>query len=385
MKNKRYYSFMETAVSAIISILMGLIVGGIVLTIAGYNPLGAYKVILEGIFAKPNYIVYTIIYATPLIMTGLSVAFSIKTGLLNIGAEGQYIIGSLVAVVLGAKLNLPTAIHIPVCIIGAMLAAGLWGGIAGVLRAKYNVNEVISTIMLNWVAFHLNNYIVTLPGIGKVGTNVTEYIKPTARIDLLFDWKVSEIGSVFRKAHPLIGDALRAPVNFGIILAIIIAVLVKLYLNRTTSGYALRVVGDNKNCAEYNGINITKSIILTMVICGMLAGAGGAFQVLGRTRNVAKLAVMEAYGFNGIAVALIAKNSAVGCVFSGLFFAALTYGGSKIQSVMGAPKEVVNIVIGTIIFFVAIPAVIPYIKKKLQYRKTMQQKDILKENTKGEK
>lgn len=356
--------WIKTLKFTILSIIIGLLVGAIVLTIAGYNPLEAYSVMFNGIFSQANYISYTIIYATPLILTGLSVAFSFKTGLFNIGAEGQYIIGSLVAALLGGYVNLPIYIHIPVCVLGAMIAAGLWGALAGYLKAKFSVNEVISTIMLNWIAFHLNNFIVTRPLIRREGVNITQFIKDTARIELVPLWKTSEAATVFRASHPIINDILRTPVNVGIILAILFAFAVRYLLNKTSLGYSLRVVGDNHNCAEYNGINVKRNIVIAMLICGMLAGAAGAFQVLGRTRNIAELAAMEGYGFNGIAVALIAGNSPIGCILSGLFFAALTYGGPKIQSSLGAPKEIINIVIGTIILFIAVPKLIIMIKEQ---------------------
>ena len=350
-----------------LSILLGLVVGAVVLAIAGYDPLEAYIIIIKGIFSQASFISFTIISATPLIMTGLSVAFSFRTGLFNIGAEGQYIVGSLTAALLGAYIRLPAIIHIPICLLGAMLAGGLWGAIAGILKARFSVNEVISTIMLNWIALYLNNFVVTLPFLRR-GNNVTEFIGNSARIDILPVWKVSEAGLAFREAHPIIGDVLRTPVNMGILLAITAAILIKFLLSRTTTGYCLRMVGDNINAAEYNGVDVRRNIVLAMFICGALAGAGGAFQVMGRTCNVAELQAMEGYGFNGIAVALIAANSPIGCVFSGLFFAALTYGGPKIQVSLGAPREVINIVIGTIILFMAMPKMIVMIKELIRRR-----------------
>ena len=349
-----------------LSIIIGLFVGAIVLAVSGYPPIQAYLVMLKGIFSQPSYLSYTVIYATPLILTGLSVAFSFQTGLFNIGAEGQYIIGSLTAALLGGYLHLPIAVHIPLCILGAILAGGLWGAFAGFLKARLSVNEVISTIMLNWIAFYLNNYIVTLPSIKREGLNVTQYIADTARIELFPIWKSGEAGLAFRAVHPFLNDLLRTHLNVGIAIAVIFAFLIKYLLERTSLGYSMRVVGDNVNAAEYNGIHVKRDIILSMLICGMLAGAAGGLQVLGRTRNVAELAAMESYGFNGISVALIAGNSPIGCIFSGLFFAMLTYGGPKIQSVMGAPREIINIVIGTIILFVAVPKLSEILRERFK-------------------
>ena len=147
-------------VVTIISILFGLLVGALTLLIAGFNPIEAYGVMFEGIFGSPKYISWTIVKLTPLILTGISVAFAFKTGLFNIGAEGQYIIGSLVATLVGYFLKLPIVIHAIVAILAGCLAAAIWGGIAGFLKAKFGINEVITTIMLNWTALYFSNYVV---------------------------------------------------------------------------------------------------------------------------------------------------------------------------------------------------------------------------------
>ena len=144
----------------LISIVLGLLFGALILLLIGYNPLTAYSVLLKGTFSKPKYISWTIIYATPIILTGLSVAFAFKTGLFNIGAEGQFIVGSLTAAVTGYFISLPPILHIPLVLILSLGAGALWGSISGYLKARYEVNEVISTIMLNWVALYLNNFVV---------------------------------------------------------------------------------------------------------------------------------------------------------------------------------------------------------------------------------
>ncbi len=342
----------------IISILMGFMVGALVLLIAGFNPADAYTAILKGIFSKPKYSSYVIIYSTPLIITGLSVAFALRTGLFNIGAEGQYIVGAMVAAMTGYFFHLPMVLHIIVCISLAAIAAALWGGLAGFIKARFGVHEVISTIMLNWIALYLSNWAVTLNAFGKQGTGKSFIIQETARIDLYGQWKITEAGIEFIRAHKILGDILKTPVNIGFIIAILLAVLMWYTLSKTTLGYELRAVGLNPHAAEYGGINVNKSIVTSMCIAGGLAGTAGALQVLGVSHRIAKLAVMEGYGFDGIAVSLIGNNTGIGSVFAGLLFGALKYGGSKIQNAVEAPTEVVNIMVGTIILFVAMPALI---------------------------
>lgn len=342
----------------LVSICLGFLVGGIILLVAGFNPFEAYWVILQGIFSRPKYVSYVIIYSTPLIITGLSVAFALRTGLFNIGAEGQYIMGALAAAAAGYYLELPMVLHVPAAIGLAMLAAAFWGGLAGYFKARFGVNEVISTIMLNWTALYISNWAVTIDSFGRQGTGKTYAIQPTAQIDLLGQWKRTPEGIAFLREHPMLWDILKSPVNLGFIFAILLAALVWYVLNRTTLGYELRAVGHNPQAAEAGGIDVKRSMVLSMFIAGGLAGAAGAFQVLGVSHRIATLAIMEGYGFDGIAVSLIGNNSGPGCVLAGLLFGALKYGGSKIQDVMGAPTEVINIMIGSIIFFVAMPKLI---------------------------
>ena len=342
----------------VISILMGLFIGAIILLAAGFNPLHAYGTIIVGIFGRWKYISYTIIRATPLILTGLSITFAFRTGLFNIGAEGQFIVGSVAAAAAGYFLHLPMVIHIPVIIISALVAAGMWGGIAGFLKAKFGVHEVISTIMLNWVALYLQNMLVYTKGFQKPGGETSYTIQNSGMITLLNDWKISDAGRVWFSNHPILNDLFKTPVNFGFLIALIAAFIVWFILKHTTLGYKLRAVGFNKNAAKYGGIDVKKNMIVAMTISGSLAGLAGAVQVMGVSHNVSLLAAMEGYGFDGIAVSLIGNSTAVGSVFAGLLFGALKYGGQKIQPIMGAPSEIVNIVIGIIVLFIAMPKLI---------------------------
>ncbi len=352
------------------SVLTGLLVGAVVLLISGYSPLRAYHVIIDGIFSKPSYIAYTVIYSTPLIMTGLSVAFAFRTGLFNIGAEGQFIMGALGAALAGAFFNLPPVLHAIVAALAGIAAAAVWGGIAGFLKARFGVNEVIATIMLNWTALYVNNFIVTLPAIKRPAATATAFILDSARIEILPLWKVSESGRAWRALHPFWHDIFRTPFNAGIVLALFLAFFCWWILNRTTLGYELRAVGHNADCSEHTGIDVKARMISSMAIAGGLAGAAGALHVLGWTRQVAELAAMEGLGFDGIAVALIGGGSPIGCIPAGLLFGALKYGGSKLQFALRAPIEVINIVIGSIVFFVAMPKLLRIIGRWLQRKKT---------------
>ena len=329
----------SNAFYTLISIVIGFVVGAILLSIAKINPLDAYKQLFNGVFGKPKFMVWCLIYAAPLIFTGLSVAFSFKTGVFNIGAEGQFVVGSLTACVLGILVKAPAVIHVPLCFIGAALAGGIWGAIVGVLKIKKGVNEVLSYIMFNWIAFYLSNFVVNLSIIHKDGGGeATKDIAATARI---------------LAPKSIIAATGASAANYGFILAIIFAVIVWFIINRTTLGFKLRAVGFSNTAAQYAGIDTGKSFLTAMAFSGALAGIGGAVQLMGMSGRNSQFSGQEGYGFQGITVALIASSNPIACIFAGIFYGAMKYGGGKL-SLVNAPAEVVDIIMGIIILFIAI-------------------------------
>ena len=329
----------SNAFYTLISIVIGFVVGAILLSIAKINPLDAYKQLFNGVFGKPKFMVWCLIYAAPLIFTGLSVAFSFKTGVFNIGAEGQFVVGSLTACVLGILIKAPAIIHVPLCFLGAALVGGIWGAIVGVLKIKKGVNEVLSYIMFNWVAFYLSNFVVNLSIIHKDGGGeATKDIAATARI---------------LAPKSIIAATGASAANYGFILAIIFAVIVWFIINRTTLGFKLRAVGFSNTAAQYAGIDTGKSFLTAMAFSGALAGIGGAVQLMGMSGRISQFSGQEGYGFQGITVALIASSNPIACIFAGIFYGAMKYGGGKL-SLVNAPAEVVDIIMGIIILFIAI-------------------------------
>lgn len=345
----------------ILAIVLGILIGSIILLISGTNPVEAYKVIFLGAFGKPKYISWTIVKAVPLILTGLSVAFAFNTGLFNIGAEGQYIVGSIGALVVGLLLDLPPVIHGLVALLVGALCGYLWGAIVGILKAKFQVNEVISSIMMNWIAFYLSNYLLSFPILRSIESDNSYPIKQSASIKIAGAWKMSESGRAYLAQHKFLKDILNPPINFGIIIAIIAALVVWYILKKTTLGYELRAVGFNEKAAEYGGIDINKSIVKSMGIAGILAGLAGAITVLGVSGDIGIMAAQEGYGFDGMAVALIAGNNPLGTIPAALLYAGLTYGGGKLTTI-GTYSEVVNIIIGIMILFIAMPKLLDMIK-----------------------
>lgn len=356
--------------ATLLAIFFGFIVGAIVLAIAGYNPIAAFGSLFRGIFSKPKYLFTMITQSTPIILTGLSVAFAFKTGLFNIGVEGQYIVGAITAGVLGYALHLPPALQIFVVITAAVLMAAIYGGFVGFLKARFGIHEVITCIMFNWIALYLNNYIVNIPSLKKPNTNSIYEIQHSTYTTILSSWKTSEGGLKWLSGHPIISEILlRTDFNIGFLIAVILVIAVTIFLYKTTKGFELRSVGFNRDAAEFAGINVKSNIIQSMIIAGAIAGLAGALQITGiEPHRISTLAAFENNGFNGLSVALIANSSPVGCLFAGLLFGGLLYGGSSIQSDIGAPSEIINIMIGTIVFFIALANVFPIIADKLKKR-----------------
>ena len=336
--NKKKSILESNVLYTIIAIIAGLLIGAVFLMIAGISPAVAYGKLFSSIFSKPKYLVWTLVYASPLIFTGLSVAFSFRTGVFNIGAEGQFVIGGLVACVLGIVLKLPAGLHAIVCLVAAAAAGCIWSLIVGILKVKRGIHEVLSFIMFNWIAFYLSNYVVNLPGIHRDSSEATQDVAASARL--------------------LMPEGLRSTLDcsnahWGIVLAVIAAVIIWVIIEKTTLGYKLKAVGFNSNGAEYVGIDANKSILTALGISGLLSGLGGAVQVLGMAGRLSQFAGQEGFGFEGITVALIGSSNPIGCIFSGLFYGAMKYGGSKL-SIVKAPSEVVDIIMGCIVLLIAI-------------------------------
>lgn len=348
---------MKKFLLSLMCVISGLLFGALVLKFSGISPLEAYKVMLAGAFSKPSSIAYIIIRSTPLILTGLSVAFAFRTGLFNIGSEGQFIMGALSAAYFGFVFHFNPWIQIPLVLGISVLVSALYGGLAGFMKARFGVHEVISTIMLNWIALYFSNYMVMLEGFHKANTETSEFIQPSTSLTFLENWKNSDAGIEWFSHHEFLSEFFRPPVNAGIFFAIIAVIVVWLILTKTSFGFKLKAVGLSPEAARYAGINVNKKMTQSMMIAGGLSGLAGATHVMGVSKNIAILAAHEGYGFDGIAVSLIGSNSPFGSAIAGFFLGALKYSGQKIQSALEAPSEVISIMIGAIIFFIAIPII----------------------------
>ncbi|WP_206460765.1 ABC transporter permease [Anaerovorax sp. IOR16] len=340
-------SFSRT-ISSIFSILIGLLFGFIILLVS--NPTQAvdgFLIILKGGFSTHAKGIGQVLYfATPLILTGLSVGFAFKTGLFNIGAPGQFIMGAFTAVYIGVKWTfLPAPWHWIVALLGATIVGGLWALIPGILKAYLNVHEVIATIMMNYIGMYLANFLVKsyiYDSKKALSMNVADTaVLPKAGLDKIFYNTMGTTKDL-------------STVNCGIFIAIIIAIIIYIILNKTTFGYELKACGFSQDASKYAGINDKRNLVTSMVISGMLAGLGGGLLYLsgGNGRRIKVVDVLAIEGFNGIPVALLALSNPIGTIFSAIFISYITQGGHYLQTLNFVP-EVIDIIIACIIYFSA--------------------------------
>jgi len=328
--------------SSVSAIVVGLFVGFLILLVSNaYQALGGFWAIISSGFSSMRELGQVLYFATPIIMTGLSVGFSSRTGLFNIGASGQFIVGAYAAILVGVRCDfLPGHLHWITALFAAMLAGALWGAIPGFFKAYFNVNEVISCIMTNYVGTYLVNFLITKTIFDSLKNQSMRVMDKANLPKLGFD-------KVFREGYSV------SSANSGIILAVFFAILIYIILEKTSFGYELKACGFNREAARYAGINERRSVILSMVIAGAMAGLGGAFLYLaGSGKGITVVDVLAPEGFNGIPVALLGLNNPIGIIFSGLLIAYLTVGGFNMQLYDFAP-QVIEIIIAVIIYFSA--------------------------------
>jgi len=374
---------LQSLLVPILAVFTALVIGAFIIAVSNAdvraawgnilsNPLGAlsitwltvrdaYVALFEGAFGSPARIIQAIgtlrssgesrellealrpfaeslVISTPYIFAGLAVALGFRGGLFNIGAEGQLFVGGLASAYVGYSISgLPWYIHLPLALLAGIVAGAIWGAIPGFLKARTGAHEVINTIMMNYVAFRLTDYLLQGgPMTRPDGLPITPEIKPSSYLPALFP-------------RPM-------RLHAGFFLALAVAALVYWFLWKTTHGFEIRMVGANPNAARYAGVRITRTTVLTMALSGALAGLAGANQVLGLDHRLVR-AFSTGYGFDSIALALLGNSHPVGVVLSSLLFGFLRGGAARMQSVAGVPVELIRVVQGMVIIFVAAPEI----------------------------
>ncbi len=373
----------DTILIPILAIFTALVVGGVIIAISTPQVLdawrkffqapweaikitfqtvwSAYVALVEGAFGSPSDVINgfrawsqtgdsvplvrslrpigeSLMLSTPYIFAGLAVALGFRGGLFNIGGEGQIFVGGLAAAYIGyAVKGLPFIIHLPLALLAAILAGAVWGAIPGFLKARFGAHEVINTIMMNYIAFRLADYLLQGPMARPDRLPITPYVLPSAQLPTLLPSPVR--------------------VHVGLFIALFIAWLVYWFLWKTPKGFEIRMVGANPRGARYAGIRIAVITVITMAISGALAGLAGANQVLGVEHRMVR-AFSSGYGFDSIALALLGNSHPVGVVLASLLFGFLRGGAAQMQAQTGVPIEIIKIIQGLIIIFVAAPEII---------------------------
>ncbi len=344
LANRLWSALRKSILMPLLAVLAALLVGALILYAFGYDPIKAYGLMWNGIFGSQRNFSEVLLKTTPLVFTGIAVAVAYSCGVWNIGAEGQFYLGAIFAAYVGVYWgHLPSAVLIPLVLIAGFIGGGLWAVIAGILKTWINVNEVVVTIMLNYVALGITSYLVTGPM--KEAKNLfpqTDMISEAAKLPRIW---------------------LPTRLHIGVILAVVLAVVVAIILYRTPLGFAIRTLGSSSKAARFAGMPVKRTIITAMLLSGGAAGLGGAVEIAGLTyRLFARIS--PGYGFDGIAVSLIVNNNPLGTILSGFLFGALRAGSEIMQINAGIPSVLIEIIQGMTIAFVVAFGVYRMIKTR---------------------
>ncbi len=343
-------SALQTLAFALGGILAALVISSVILVTLHYDPFAVYLAIWQGAFGDLYSFVEVLLKSTPLILIGAGLAVAFRGSMWNIGAEGQLHAGAIAAAVLAIYLPLPAILHLPLALLAGLGAGMIWGGLAGWMKARFGASEIVTTIMLNYVALILASYLVTGPMIEKAGGYPQSLpILPSAEL--------------WRLLPP-------TRLHVGLLLALLAALALYGFIFHTSAGYAVRAVGYNPDAARYAGIDVPRNMIVTMAISGGMAGLAGAVELTGLTHRL--YAVMSpGYGFEGIAVALLANNNPIGVIFSGFLFGALRSGSEAMQITAKVPSVLVFVIQGLAIIAVVVTGVL-----RLRWDRRREQKSL---------
>ena len=314
-----------------------LVIGAVILLLLKVNPLTAYLSLLNGAFGSLSGTTQTLVKATPLLLVGLGVVIAFRGGVINIGGEGQIIVGALAATAASVSFpHLPGLVLLPLALISSVLAGAVWGGIPGVLKARLGVNEILSTVMMNSIAFQLSNFLLRGPLIDpkeiENGTRIAQSALLPAQV-----WLVRLIP--------------RTLLHGGAILAVVLAILVYIFLWRTTIGYRIRAVGLNPDASRYAGIRVPFYQALSLILGGAFAGLAGAVEVIGVQHRMMD-GISSGYGFTGIVAALFGNLHPLGAIPASILFGGLLVGADKMQRTVQVPSALINTLLGMIVLFV---------------------------------
>ncbi|MCI1903128.1 ABC transporter permease [Enterococcus hirae] len=335
---------------SIIPIALALLIGYFLIMFSGYDANQAFMYLLKGSVESPTQIMNTLFAATPLIFTGLATAISFKAELYNMGSEGQLYLGAFFAAYLGFTLKgLPSIVHILICLLGGAVAGMFFALIPAIIRAYCDVDEMVSTLMLNYVAILFTTWLAGYPFRAPGSSNPETYkIESSAVLPRLFS---------------------NSQLHVGFLIAIFVFILVYIMMNKTVLGYQITSIGKNKDFSQFVGMNVAKKIVLIMAISGIISGLGGAVEVLG-THGKFVSGFSADYGWTGLTIALIGRFNPIGVLAASLLFGILKNGGSTMEIMTGVPRSLIEIIEGLIVIFFTIDM----FSRKFAFRKIIRQK-----------
>lgn len=324
----------------IFAVILAMLIGAIILAVSGANPLQAYAALFQGSFGDMVALGRTLEKATPLVLSGLAIAFAFKAGLFNIGAQGQLLIGAIISAAIGFGVKgLPAYIHAPLALLGGAAAGALYAAIPGILKTSAGAHEVITTIMLNYIAINITDFLADGP------------------------WKDPSPGNVVARTPKILETAVipsLEDIPMGFFIAVLLAIVTWWVLQKTTLGFEIRTVGLNPSAAKYAGIKVARTVILTMVLSGVLAGIGGAIEtqgVVGRYQPGFNVGL----GFDGITIAMLGKLHPIGVIPASILVGAMEAGSSQMQFSADVAKEITDVIQALILFFVAADVIVRWL------------------------
>jgi simple sugar transport system permease protein len=368
MKNFFQSEWMSRLIDALLPVfatLAALIIGAIMLLFLGVNPIVAYKALWDGAFGSANSFAETLVKATPLLLVALGICISFRGDVINIGGEGQMIIGGLMATWIGLTFTgLPGWLAITLAMLAGFLGGAIWGGIPGYLKAYFNVNEILSTVMMNAIAVQIMNFMLRGPMIDPIQAEKASKIPQTAR--LIESFRLARLMPPTR-------------LHFGAVIAVILAVLVYILLWRTTLGYRIRAVGLNPSASRYAGIKVPRYVVMALLLSGAFAGLAGAIQVYGVNYRMITDGSASGFtsnsGFNGIVAALFGQLHPLWSILASILFGALLVGANQMQRVVQVPSALITALNGLVVVFVVS---IEFLRRKRQRQRLARAK---KENS----
>ena len=332
---------MFDALLPVLATLAALAVGAVMLLVLGANPVSAYGALLEGAFGSTNAVAETAVKAIPLLLVGLGICIAFRGNVINIGGEGQMIIGAIFATLIGTTLpDWPGWAIIPLAMLMGFVGGAIWGGIPGALKAYFGVNEILSTVMMNAIAVQIMNYSLRGPMIDPAQKELASQIPQTARLSQAFH----------------LPRLVPTRLHVGAAIAVVLAILVYILLWRTTLGYRIRAVGQNPDASRYGGIPVRQHVVIALLLSGAFAGLAGAIQVYGLNYRMITDGSASGFtgnaGFNGIVAALFGQLHPIGTIPASFFFGALLVGANKLQRVMQVPSAFIITLNGLVVVFV---------------------------------